>query len=114
MAPRRRAHGQHRRGAGPARLARRGPPRERPPRRPAQRARQRLQRRLARLPPRLAAWQLRDEALADTRIEQLRAVTVDDVARVWRTWIVGAEPTRVHLRPERVPLAVRLFGWMVP
>ncbi len=61
-----------------------------------------------------AAWHLGDEARADDRAEALRAVTVDDVARVWRTWIAQAEPTRAYVSPEEVPLAVRLFGWMVP
>jgi hypothetical protein len=46
--------------------------------------------------------------------ERIREVSVDDVLRVWRTYVEECEPTRLYVRPERVPIAVRLFGWLYP
>jgi hypothetical protein len=47
-------------------------------------------------------------------VERLKAVTLDDVRAAWRTYIEQAEPVRLYLKPERVPLLIRLFGWFYP
>lgn len=61
-----------------------------------------------------ARWLEGDPRRAFDRERRLRAVSIDDVRRVWRTWIEEAEPARLYVRPERVPLLVRLFGWAAP
>jgi zinc protease len=61
-----------------------------------------------------AAWWLGDEQLALTRVEEIEAVTREQVATAFRQVLIETEPVRVYLRPERVPLLVRLFGWLYP
>jgi predicted Zn-dependent peptidase len=61
-----------------------------------------------------AAWWLGDEQLALTRAEAIEAVTCEQVATAFRQVLLVNEPIRVYLKPERVPLLVRLFGWLYP
>ncbi len=61
-----------------------------------------------------AAWWEGDEARAFDRGERLEAVTLEDVQDAYRRYVLGAKPVRIWVRPERVPLAVRLFGWLYP
>lgn len=61
-----------------------------------------------------ARWYRGDPEEAFRRVERLEAVTLDDVRRVWRTYIEEAEPVRLYLKPERVPLLIRAFGWLYP
>jgi len=55
-----------------------------------------------------------DPALALDRDERIRSVTADDVERVFRRYVLDAEPARIYVRPERVPLWIHLFGWLYP
>jgi predicted Zn-dependent peptidase len=61
-----------------------------------------------------AAWWLGDGQLALSRAEEIEAVSCAQVAATFRQVLVETEPVRVYLRPERVPLLVRLFGWLYP
>ncbi len=49
-----------------------------------------------------AELMLGDVQLAFSTPEALAEVTTDDVARVWRTWVMNAEPTRVVVRRGKV------------
>ncbi len=61
-----------------------------------------------------ARWHLGDARAAFDRRERLEAVTLEDVHRVWRAYVMDAEPLRLYVRPERVPLWIRMFGWLYP
>lgn len=61
-----------------------------------------------------AGWWLGDEMQAFESSARLDKVTRDDVIRVWRRYIGDAEGIRVYLEPRKVPLYVRLFGWIYP
>ncbi|MCP4661519.1 MAG: insulinase family protein [bacterium] len=61
-----------------------------------------------------AAWWLGDEQLAFTGTAHIRELTRDEVAAAYRKLIAEASPIRLYIKPERVPLVVRLFGWIYP
>ena len=47
-------------------------------------------------------------------LRELRSVRRGDVVDVYRRYIAEAEPTRIYLKPKRVPLWIRLFSWLYP
>ncbi|MEM6928616.1 MAG: hypothetical protein AAF602_16890, partial [Myxococcota bacterium] len=55
-----------------------------------------------------------DPAIGLDHATPLSGVTLADVERVWQTWYAEATPVEVEMRPNRIPLAARLFGWVVP
>jgi predicted Zn-dependent peptidase len=61
-----------------------------------------------------AEWWLGDGRLAFDDLARVDAVTVEDVRRVFRAYLLDARPVRVYVKPERVPLYVTLFGWLYP
>jgi predicted Zn-dependent peptidase len=61
-----------------------------------------------------AAWWQGDGRLAFDEPERIAAVTREDVEAVFVKYVAEAEPIRVYLEPERVPLWIRLFGWLYP
>jgi predicted Zn-dependent peptidase len=61
-----------------------------------------------------AAWWRGDARLAFESADRIEAVTRDEVAEAFRRYVADATPVRVYMRPERVPLVVRLFGWLYP
>jgi zinc protease len=61
-----------------------------------------------------ARWHRGEATDAFEVTERLRAVTLDDVQRVWRVYIEEVEPVRLYLKPEKVPILIRLFGWLYP
>jgi zinc protease len=61
-----------------------------------------------------ARWHRGEAADAFQRTERLLAVTLEDVHRVWRTYIENVEPVRLYFKPEKVPIVIRLFGWLYP
>jgi predicted Zn-dependent peptidase len=61
-----------------------------------------------------ARWWQGDERVAFDAARRIEAVTRDEVERVFREYVMEARPVRVYLRPEKIPLYVRLFGWMYP
>ena len=61
-----------------------------------------------------ARWWLDDEALAFDAARGIERVTLEQVARAFERYVTDATPIRVYIRPERVPLWIRLFGWLYP
>ncbi|MDQ7007412.1 MAG: pitrilysin family protein [Acidobacteriota bacterium] len=61
-----------------------------------------------------ARWWRGDEKLALRHASELEAVRLEDVRRVYRTYLAEAEPVMLIIRPEHVPLYVQLFGWLYP
>lgn len=61
-----------------------------------------------------ALWWEGDPHKAFTTGDALNAVTREDVTAAFREYVVDAEPYQVYVRPKRVPLWVRLFGWVYP
>ena len=61
-----------------------------------------------------ARWWLGDARHAFDRASRVNAVTLDDVAAAWRTYVRDGRKIRVYVKPERVPAYVRLFGWLYP
>jgi len=62
----------------------------------------------------IARWHQGDAREAWRRRGRLEAVTLEDVHRVWRRYVVEAESLRMYVKPERVPLWIRMFGWLYP
>ncbi|UCF66737.1 MAG: insulinase family protein [Acidobacteriota bacterium] len=61
-----------------------------------------------------AAWWYGDERLAFTAANEIANVRLDEVSHAFERYVSSAEPVRVYIEPERVPLWVRLFGWLYP
>lgn len=61
-----------------------------------------------------AEWWQGDARLAFVAPREIEAVTREDVAEVYRRYVGEAEPVRIYLQPNKVPLVVRLFGWLYP
>lgn len=61
-----------------------------------------------------ARWWQDDERRAFDRTARVDAVTLEQVRSAWRTYVEQARAIRVYVRPEHVPLLVRLFGWLYP
>lgn len=61
-----------------------------------------------------ARWNLGETEEAFHREERVREVTLDDIQRVWRSYVEEPEPVWLHVKPEHVPVLVRLFGWLYP
>lgn len=61
-----------------------------------------------------ARWWEGDGRDAFTRETAIAAVTREEVATAFATYVGSAEPVRVWVRPRRIPLLVRLFGWLYP
>ncbi|HZN54768.1 MAG TPA: pitrilysin family protein [Candidatus Polarisedimenticolaceae bacterium] len=61
-----------------------------------------------------ARWWLGSSARAFDDVERIDAVTREQVAAAWRTYVRDAAPIRVYVKPERVPLLIRMFGWLYP
>jgi zinc protease len=59
-------------------------------------------------------WWTGDGRTALERAARIDRVSLDEVRDAWRKYLGDAEPVRLHVRPERVPLVVRLFGWLYP
>jgi len=61
-----------------------------------------------------ARWHRGDAEDAFERTERLRSVTLDEIRRVWHDYVEQAEPVRLYIKPEHVPILIRLFGWVYP
>jgi len=61
-----------------------------------------------------ARWWLGDDRRAFDRAQRIRAVTREQVAAAYRRYVGTPTPIRLYIRPEKVPILVRLFGWMYP
>jgi len=61
-----------------------------------------------------AEWWIGDARLAFDRARRLDEVTLEEVAQAFRTRLLDVTPVKIYLKPEHVPLYVRLFGWLYP
>jgi predicted Zn-dependent peptidase len=61
-----------------------------------------------------ARWWEGDATRAFNREARIDAVTREQVAAAWRKYVGEPKPVRLFVRPEHVPLYVRLFGWLYP
>jgi predicted Zn-dependent peptidase len=59
-------------------------------------------------------WWRGDAALAFTRADRVAAVSRADVAQVFDRYVTNARPVAVYIQPEKVPIMLQLFGWMLP
>jgi zinc protease len=59
-------------------------------------------------------WWLGDARHAFDRASRINAVTLDEIAAAWRTYVRDGKKIRVYVKPERVPAYIRLFGWLYP
>jgi zinc protease len=59
-------------------------------------------------------WWLGDERLAFESASRIEAVTAGDVRSAFRKYVLDPEPIRIYVRPEHVPVLVRMFGWVYP
>jgi zinc protease len=62
----------------------------------------------------LNRWWRGDAALAFTQADRVAAVTRADVARVFERYVTKTSPVAVYIQPEKVPVMLRLFGWLLP
>ena len=61
-----------------------------------------------------ARWWRGDASYALDPAARINAVTKDDVAAAWRTYVRDARRIRIYVKPERVPAWIRMFGWLYP
>ena len=61
-----------------------------------------------------AEWWQGDARLGLQGDARIQAVTRERVEEVWRRYVAEADPVRLYMKPEDVPLLVRLFGWVYP
>ena len=59
-------------------------------------------------------WWTGDVGRAFDRAERIGAVTRGQVAAAFDRYIGEASPVRIYIEPERIPLLVRMFGWLLP
>jgi zinc protease len=59
-------------------------------------------------------WWRGNAALAFTAADRIAAVTRADVARVYDRYVANARPVAVFIQPEKVPVMLQLFGWLLP
>jgi predicted Zn-dependent peptidase len=62
---------------------------------------------------RAQAW-LAEARLAFEEADLLERVTREQVAQAFRERLLQVKPVRIYLKPEKVPLHIRLFGWLYP
>ena len=59
-------------------------------------------------------WWRGDATLAFTRADRLAAISRADLARVFDRYVANARPVAVYIQPEKVPVMLQLFGWLLP
>jgi zinc protease len=59
-------------------------------------------------------WWRGEASLAFTRAEQVAALSRADVARVFDRYVANAKPVAAYIQPEKVPVMLQLFGWLLP
>jgi len=59
-------------------------------------------------------WWRGDAGLAFTRAARIGAVSREDVAAAWDRYVRDGARIRVYVKPEHVPFAIRMFGWLYP
>lgn len=61
-----------------------------------------------------AEWWQGDWRRGLDETKQVEAVTLEHVSAAFDKYIGHAKPVRLYISPEKVPLWVRLFGWLYP
>lgn len=61
-----------------------------------------------------ARWHEGDAARALDRPARIEAVTEAEVRAAFNRYFTGGKPVQIFIRPEKVPLWLRLFGWLAP
>jgi predicted Zn-dependent peptidase len=59
-------------------------------------------------------WWRGDPRLAFDESDRVAAVTRADVAAAFDRYVARVKPVHVHVRPEKVPILLKLFGWLLP
>ncbi len=59
-------------------------------------------------------WWFDDETVAFDRGTRIDAVSIDDVREAWQRYVADRPGVRLYVKPEKVPLWIRLFGWLYP
>ena len=59
-------------------------------------------------------WWRGDATRAFLEPDQVRGITRGDVEAVYRRYVASVRPIRVYLQPEKVPIMLTLFGWLLP
>ena len=59
-------------------------------------------------------WWIDDETVAFDRSSRIDAVSIDDVREAWQRYVADRPGVRLYVKPEKVPLWIRLFGWLYP
>lgn len=58
-------------------------------------------------------WQ-NDIRKAFNREDRIEALTLDDIKSVYLRFVANAKPTKIYVKPTRVPWYVSAFGWLYP
>jgi len=61
-----------------------------------------------------AGWWHDDPDLAFEEGRAIDAVTTARVAGAFARYVAGTTPARLYIRPEKVPLGIRMFSWLYP
>ena len=61
-----------------------------------------------------AHWWYGDASAALDFARRIEAVERNEIVHVFRRFVLEVEPVRLYIKPERVPLYIRLFGWLAP
>ena len=61
-----------------------------------------------------AAWWMNDDRLAFERASRMADVTAEQVREVFLRYVAEVEPVKLYVKPRRVPLVVKMFGWLYP
>ena len=61
-----------------------------------------------------ARWHRGDAASALTWSDRLAAVSREEVAAAWARYVRDGNRIRIYVKPERVPVLIRMFGWLYP
>lgn len=61
-----------------------------------------------------ARWWKGDEAKAFDVPQRIERIGREDLERVFATYVLKANPVKIYVRPNHVPLWIRLFGWLQP
>ena len=52
--------------------------------------------------------------MAFDRSTRIDAVSIEDVREAWQRYVADRPGVRLYVKPEKVPLWIRLFGWLYP
>jgi zinc protease len=59
-------------------------------------------------------WWRGDARLAFGQADRIAAVGRAEVSAAFERYVASVEPVRIYVQPEKVPILIRLFGWLFP